>query len=126
MPDPAEGRSLSDQEARDAQSNVPDVSWRALARATYDQAVEIMEKPPLIGTMRELFDHRLGTYGQAYEVMNLVEAYSEIERLREALTQADVRFEQIRRDRRERDKVFAATTTARAEIARAFDEGQAS
>lgn len=69
----------------DDQSKVPDTSWRALARATYDQAVEIMENPPTLGTMRDLFDHRLGTYGQAYEVMNLGEAYAEIERLRQGL-----------------------------------------
>lgn len=76
--------SQSERQSGD-QSAVPDASWRALARATYDQAVEIMENPPTLGTMRDLFDHRLGTYGQAYEIMNLVEAYAEIERLRQGL-----------------------------------------
>lgn len=65
----------------DRDSAVPDVTWKAVARATYDQAVQIMENPPLLGTMRDLFDHRLGTYGQAYETEGYVEVYKENERL---------------------------------------------
>lgn len=72
-------------------SEVHEAAWRAAITGVYEQAVEIMENPPGIGTMRELFDHRLGTYGHAYHVQNTAECYSQNAKYEAALREIATR-----------------------------------
>ena len=55
---------------------------QAAHNTLYEAAVEVMENPPGIGTMRDLFDHRLGTFGHHYQREGFEQIVAERDRLR--------------------------------------------
>ena len=48
------------------ETQIDHAACRAALNAMYESAVEIMDDPPEIGTMRFWFDSRLGSFGHAY------------------------------------------------------------